>query len=54
MVVPLNHEVVSLDVTNLFGNILGKLAVEVLWERWDVIDPHFECLKISDINRRKE
>lgn len=54
MDVPLNHEVVSLDVTNLFGNISGELAMEVLGERWESIDPQFICPKIRDINKRKD
>lgn len=54
MHVPQNHEIISLDVINLFGNISRDVVIKVLNERWGTIDPHFNCPKISSSPKRKQ
>lgn len=54
MQVPPGHEVVSLDVINLFGNISKDLVVKVIDQQWDKIDPFFSCPKVPTKNKRKQ
>lgn len=54
MQVPPAHEVVSLDVINLFGNIYKDIVVKVIDESWDKIDPFFSCPKVSTKNKENK
>lgn len=38
--VPRDHVLISLDVTNLFGNVYKELIMKVLELKWNIIDQH--------------
>lgn len=49
-----NHELISLNVVNLFGNITKPLVIKVLNQQWNSSDSHFKYSTLKTEEKRRE